>query len=106
MTKRHSLPEDLHRVAGVAGTTAVLAEGAAAAAERAEAAAAKAQELAAQAQEEVRSHRTGVLLVLVLVALGVIGLVIWRRSRSRTEVAGDDVDVPLEPLDLTSAGSA
>lgn len=104
--KRHSLPEDLHRVAGVAGTTAVLAEGAAVAAERAEAAVETAQELVTQAREEVRSHRRGVLVLLALVALGVIGLVIWRRRCSRTEVAGDDVDAPLEPLDLTSAGSS
>jgi uncharacterized membrane protein len=106
MSRATRIPEDLHRVASVAGTTAAMAEGAAVAAEKAEAAALRAQELAGQAQAGARSHRGGVIVAVVLVLLGVVGLVVWQKSRSRSRALDDDLSVPLEPLDLATTTSA
>jgi hypothetical protein len=106
MSRAKRIPDDLHRVASVAGTTAAMAEGAAVAAEKAEAAALRAQELATQAQAGARSHRGGLVVALVLVVLGVVGLVVWQKSKSRSRDTYDDLSVPLEPLDLATTTSA
>lgn len=106
MSKRHSVPEDLHKVASVAGTTAVVAETAAVAAERAQEIAVQAQEIAVQAQETVKSRRSGLVLVLLLAVLAAVGIVLWKRSQAKARDDIDSFDLPLEPVDLSVGTTA
>jgi len=81
MSRARNIPVDLHRVAQLADTTATVAENAAVAAEKAQAAADRAQEVSIQVTEGARSHRKGLILLLVLGIVGVVALVVWKKSQ-------------------------
>ncbi len=98
MSRKRNIPEDLHKVASVAGATAVVAEGAAKAAEKAENMAAKAQELAEEVQGAKKS-RKGLVLFLLLAVVGVVAVVVWKRSQGAPGAVDDDVEIRLASVE-------
>jgi hypothetical protein len=86
MSRARKIPNDLHNVASLAGTTAVVVEGAAVAAEKAQAAADLASEIAAEVKGEVAKASKGrgkkILLLLVLGVLAAVGIAVWKQRSS------------------------
>jgi len=105
--KERQLSEDLGRLAAVAGATAAVAQTVATATDRAEDAVEFATETAAQVAEAGRSARKWLLLVAVLGVVGLVVVLLARRSSSTAPARFADVDAgPAAPVDVAVTTSA
>jgi hypothetical protein len=104
MSRSRNIPEDLHKVADLAATAAVVAEKAAASADVAQRTADVAHEVTTQVKEASRGKGKGLLVLLVLGALAVVGFVIWKKSTSSASGV-DDVVTDLRSDTQEFAGS-
>jgi hypothetical protein len=83
MSRRpRNIPEDLHKVADLAATAAIVAEKAAASADVAHRTAEVAHDVTTQVKEVSRRRGKSLLVLLVLAGLAAVGFVIWKKSTS------------------------
>lgn len=103
--KQRSLAKDLERLAAVAGATAAVAQTVATASDRAHDVAEIATEQVARVTDSA-PRRRGLLIVAVLAVIGIIALVLWRRSSSgSTQLSVVDAG-PGAPVDIAVTTSA
>lgn len=80
MSRARKIPNDLHHVAHLAGTTATVVEGAAIAAEKAQQAADVAAEVKEQVAKASRGRARKLLFLLVLAGLAALGIALWKKA--------------------------
>lgn len=105
--KERKLSRELGRLAAVAGTTAAVAQTVASATDRAEDVAEFASEAAAQVVEAGRSARKWLILVAMLGVVGIVVVVLARRSSKGGNTQFADVAAgPAAPVDVAVTTSA
>ncbi len=93
MSRARKIPNDLHHVAQLAGTTATVVEGAAIAAEKAQQAADVAAEVKEQVAKASKGRSRKVLFLLVLAGLAALGFVAWKKASAGGDGEADVTDL-------------
>ena len=103
--KQRSLANDLERLAAVAGATAAVAQTVATASDRAHDVAEIATEQVAKVTESA-PRRRGLIIVAVLALVGLVALILWRRSSSGSAQLSVVDAGPGAPVDIAVTTSA